>query len=214
MEYVCGLFWPWCIFADFFGIVCGMSTPQRLFLFVGRIASGKETQGRLLAEKLDGGLFMTGGRFRELMASGTPLGARVKEGYDKGLLMPAWFAIYLFQEFLLHLPDDRHAVFEGTGRALAEAKLFEEVALWLNRPYTVFNLIVSPETVMARSLARARDKGDAEESVKTRLAEYERSTVPAIEYFRGLGKVIDIDGERPVEAIHEEVMEKVRSLDA
>lgn len=182
-----------------------------LYLFVGRIASGKETQGRLLAKKLDGELFMTGGRFRELMASDSALGERVKEGYNKGLLMPAWFAIYLFQEFLLHLPEEKHAVFEGTGRAEAEAKLFNEVALWLGRPYMVFNLVVSPETVLQRSLARGRDKGDTADAVKTRLAEYERSTAPAIEYFRSLGTCIDIDGEQTVEAIHEDVMKHVKN---
>lgn len=180
-----------------------------LYLFVGRIASGKETQGRLLAEKLGAPLFMTGGRFREIMSSGSPLGQRIKAGYEQGLLMPAWFAVYLFQEFLLSLPDETPAVFEGTGRAKEEAELFEQVTAWLERPYTVFNLVVSPETVVARSLARARDKGDTETAVTTRLAEYERATAPTIDYFRSLGKLVDIDGEQSVEAIHVAVMAHV-----
>ena len=186
-----------------------MATPKPLYLFVGRIASGKETQGRLLAEKLGAPLFMTGGKFREMMAPGFLLGKRIKADYEKGLLMPSWFAVYLFQEFLLQLPEDSSAVFEGTGRAKDEAEMFEKVAAWLGRPYTVFNLKVSPKTVVARSLARARDKGDTEESVKTRLAEYDRSTAPAIDYFRSIGKCIDVDGEQPIETIHESVMAHV-----
>lgn len=189
-----------------------MNDPKHLFLFVGRIASGKETQGQLLADKLNAPMFMTGGKIREIMASDSALGKRLKDDYNKGLLMPAWFATYLFQDFLLNLPDDTHAVFEGTGRAVAEAEDFHRVALWLGRPYTVFNLVVTPETVMERSLARGRDAADAEETVKTRLAEYEKTTAPAIEYFKNQGVVVDIDGEKPVEAIHEEVMSHVNKV--
>lgn len=186
-----------------------VTTPQPLYLFVGKIASGKETQGRLLAEKLACPLFMTGGKIRDLMARGTPLGSRIKSDYERGLLMPAWFAVFLFQEFLFELDESTPAVFEGTGRAVDEAKMFEEVATWLGRPYTVFHLSVSDETVVARSLARARDAADTEGAVRTRLAEYQRSTAPAIEYFRSLGKCVDIDGEQSVEAIHAAVMAHV-----
>lgn len=186
-----------------------MNDPQPLYLFVGRASSGKETQGKLLAEKLGAPLFMTGGRFREIIASGSPLGKRIKATYDSGLLMPAWVATYLFQDFVFDLPFDHAAVFEGNGRALEEAEVIERVTEWLGRTYTVFNLQVSPETVIRRSLARARDATDSEESVKTRLAEYERLTAPAIDYFRNLGKCIDIDGEQSIETIHAEVMSHI-----
>lgn len=186
-----------------------MDDAKMLFLFVGRIASGKETQGRLLAEKLNAPLFATGQKFREMIASNSPLGQRIKADYEAGKLMPAWVASYFFQDFLFNLPHVSHAVFEGTGRARAEAEMFEQVATWLGRPYTVFNLVVSPETVVARSLARQRDAGDTEESVKMRLAEYERLTAPAIEYFASIGKCVDVNGEQPVEDIHREVLSHV-----
>ncbi|MFQ5540771.1 MAG: nucleoside monophosphate kinase [Candidatus Paceibacteria bacterium] len=189
-----------------------MHDGRRLFLFVGRPASGKETQARLLAEKLSAELFMTGARFREIIRSESLLGRRIKEEYDIGKLMPAWVAGFLFQEFLFNLPEEKHAVFEGTGRAPSEAELFDEVAAWLGRPYTVFNLEVSPETVLARSAKRERDAADKTEAVKTRLAEYDSLTAPAIEYFRKAGKVVDIDGEQPVEVIHEKIIKHVEEL--
>lgn len=181
-------------------------TGKHLFLFVGRTASGKETQGRLLAEKIDAEMFMTGARFRDIIASGSPLGERIKADYEKGLLMPAWVAVYMFQDFLFNLPYEKHAVFEGTGRAKEEAQMFEEVATWLGRPYTVFNLVVSPETVLERSLNRKRDAADTEEAIRTRLAEYDRLTQPAIDYFHSVDKCIDINGEQSVEEIHASVM--------
>lgn len=163
----------------------------------------------MLAEKLQAPLFATGAKFREMIASNSPLGQRIKADYDAGRLMPAWVASYFFQDFLFNLPHTSHAVFEGTGRAREEAEMFESVTTWLGRPYTVFNLLVTPETVIARSLARKRDAGDTEESVKMRLAEYERLTAPAIEYFTSIGKCISINGEQPVDAIHQEVLSHV-----
>lgn len=168
--------------------------------------SGKETQGRLLAEKLNAPLFKTGDRFRKLIASQSSLGKKIEADYSSGKLMPAWFAVYLFQDFLFNLPNDQQAVFEGTGRAPEEAELFEKVTTWLERPYKVFNLIVSPEVVMERSHIRKRDAADDAQSVQTRLAEYEKLTAPAIAYFHSLGKAVDIDGTQSIEDIHREVL--------
>jgi adenylate kinase len=191
-----------------------MDTPKCLFLFVGRTGSGKETQGRLLAEKLGATMFMTGGRFREILAKDDFLAERIKEDYEKGLLMPSWFAVYLFQEFLLKLPPMTHGVCEGTGRSEHEARYVEEVTTWLKRPYTVFNLEVSEESVIKRSLLRKRADGlDKDESIiRTRLEEYRKTTLPAIEYFKSVGKLINIDGEPAVEAIHAAVMMHVGKL--
>jgi len=190
-----------------------MTTPKRLFLFVGRTASGKETQGKRLAETLGYEMFSTGVKFREIIASGSQLGNKIKADYEKGLLMPTWVADFMFQNFVFNLPPEEGAVFEGSGRDREQAEAIEKVCEWLGRPYTVFNLEVSPETVMERSLSRKRDAADAEEAIKMRLAEYERLTHPAIEYFRSVGKCIDINGEQSVEAIQAEIINHVRALD-
>jgi adenylate kinase len=191
-----------------------MDTDQKhLFFFVGRIASGKETQSRQLAEKLGFQIFMTGQRFRDIVASGSLLGNRIKADYEKGLLMPSWVANYMFQEFLFNLPPTEGAIFEGSGRDVDQAKVIDEVATWLGREYTVLNLDVSEEEVIKRSLLRGRDATDKDESViRMRLAEYNRLTKPAIEYFQSIGKCIDINGEQSPEGVHEEVMKKVNEV--
>ena len=90
--------------------------------------------------------------------------------------------------------------------------MIEEVCAWLERPYAILNLDISEEEVMKRSLLRARDKTDTEEVVKMRLAEYKRLTEPAIEYFRSIGKCIEINGELTPEGVHEEVMAAVEKI--
>lgn len=190
-----------------------MHASKRLFLFVGRTASGKETQSRLLADKLNAPVFMTGERFREIIRSGSPLGLRIKNDYDQGLLMPSWVADYMFQDFVFNLPYDRAAVFEGSGRDVEQAEMIEKVCAWLGRKYIVFNLEVSPETVIARSLARSRDKTDDREVIETRLKEYERLTAPAIARFKEFGTLVDIDGEMPPEEVHQGVLAHIHADD-
>lgn len=177
----------------------------KTILFVGKPGSGKETQAKLLAEKMGFTVFSTGVRFREIREEDTNLGHRVRETVDQGLLLPAWLASYLFQEAMLRVPLEQGLIFEGTGRALSEAKLFDEVAVWLGRPYRVLNLRISDNEAIKRQVGRGRHDSDTEEKVRVRLAEYETHTAPVIDFFRGNGTLIDVDGERSVEEIQKEI---------
>ena len=181
-------------------------TPKPFFFFVGKPASGKETQAKLLAKTLDYPIFMSGAKFRDLMNSGSYLGRRVKEEYETGHLLPAWIADNLFETFVLHLAPDTGAIFEGSARDAEQVETIDTVAKWLKRPYYAINLKVSDDTVVARSQARARDALDAnEEKLRNRLTDYARLTEPAIDRLRELGKLIEIDGERTPHEIQEEI---------
>lgn len=177
----------------------------RTILFVGKPGSGKETQAKLLAEKIGFSVFSTGQRFREIKEEDGNLGRRVKEAVDKGLLLPAWLASYLFQEAILHVSLEDGLIFEGTGRALSEAQLFDEVAVWLGRPYRVLNLRLSDEEAIRRQIGRGRHDSDTEDKIRVRLAEYEAHTAPVMDFFKQKGVLIDIDGERSVEEIQKEI---------
>lgn len=193
-----------------------MDTPKRLYFMVGRIGSGKGTQAKLLADELGCAVFSTGDEFRKEIASATLLGRAMQETYDKGLFMPAWIPDFFLVRFLLGLPEDKNAVFEGSGRDLKQAETVESVAGFLGRPYTVFNFEVSEDTVVKRSLARGRTDGlDKDEAtIRARLEVNRKLIEPAIEYFRSVGKLIDINGEPSVEDIHAAVMTHVTHQDA
>lgn len=181
-------------------------TPKPFFFFVGKPASGKETQAKLLAQAIDYSIFMSGAKFRDLMQSGSYLGRRIKKDYETGALLPAWIADFLFQDFVLNLGPETGAIFEGSARDLDQVKTIEKVSNWLGRPYYIINLEVGDETVLARSLARGRDAVDSNEAViRNRLADYERLTRPAINYFCSIDKCFTVDGEDSPEKIHAQI---------
>jgi adenylate kinase len=50
---------------------------------------------------------------------------------------------------------------------------------------------------------------DREEVIRERLATYERQTKPVAEYYEALGRVVTIDGDRPVEEVTASIVREV-----
>ena len=177
-------------------------------LMLGRPGSGKGTQSRLLGEYTGWEVFSSGGKFREMTMQDTFVGKKVAETIDNGLLMPPWFAIYVFQHAILNAPHEKGFIFEGSARTLDEAEHFHSVMTWLERPYRAVHLSVDQEEVMKRLLARGEGReDDTEESVRNRFNEYQRHTAPAIEFIKSTGHLIEIDGMREPQEVHKEVVE-------
>lgn len=187
-----------------------MAPKCNTILMMGKTGSGKGTQSELLAKKLGYEIFSTGEEFRKLRLRQDFLGERVRSEYDKAILMPHWFASYLFEEALLKLDPSKGVVCEGIGRKEPEARLFEEVASWLKRDYRVFELAVTDEEVIRRQLLRNRADSNDDEKIKVRLKEYRMYTEPAIAFFKSIGKVTTVDGMGTPEAIHAEISRSIQ----
>lgn len=193
-----------------------MTSNVRTIVFMGRPGSGKETQANLLSEKTGFAVFSTGKKFRELRERTDVLGTHVRNAYDTAKLLPVWFAEYLFEDALFHLDAEEGIIFEGTGRARAEAELFHEVTNWLGRPYIVLNLELDEEEARRRQTERAlvqnRTDSNTEAKISTRFAEYNAHTAKALEFFREKGVVIDIPAEGSIESIHKDISSKLGNV--
>ena len=182
---------------------------------MGKPGSGKGTQAKLLSEALDYDFYSSGNAFRELREKDSSLGRKVKEDYDEGLLMPHWFASYLFEHKIFTTSQDKGIVFEGLGRKLPEAELFCEVMEWLGRPYRTVYLAVDEEAIIKRLQIRAKEEGrsdDSPETIKKRFKEYNKYTAPAVEHFKEKGMLIEIDGMQSPEAVHENVLKELKKI--
>ena len=183
---------------------------------MGRPGGGKSVQAKLLAEHIGAQTFSSGMRYRQIATEDSFIGHKVKGIVDSGHLTPSWFAAHLFTESALALPSlESKIVYEGSARKLEEAIKIDEVLTWLERPYAVIYLEVREDEIRARLTKRASLEGrkdDGEGLVDVRLKAYAEDTLPAINYFRDCGKVIEINGNQPESKVFAEIVEKLSHL--
>jgi adenylate kinase len=179
-----------------------------IIFFIGKPGSGKGTQAKLLADVTGWPVFGTSSGLREIVATGTSAGHKLKATMDSGALTPYWVASYVYLKTLFGLADDTTVIFDGTSRTSPEAEIVADSLKWIGRPFKIFHLTVPDEEVHAR-IALRREKearvDDHPDAVATRLKAYYDDTDGAIAYLRDQGMLTDIDGHRPPEVIAAEV---------
>ena|SRR3989344_1974067 len=184
-------------------------------VFMGLPGSGKGKQSELLSAKTGYPICSTGAELRKLAAGGSALGKKVADIMATGGLNPSWLATYVFQKSILELPLDNGVIFEGVGRKKEEAQLFAEICEWLGRDFRIINLVVAEDTSRDR-LNKRRDiesrADDHPDVLNERFKNYHASTSPALEYFRSIGKVIDINGEPLPDVVAAEIEEKLSKI--
>ncbi len=174
--------------------------PKTVF-FIGKPGCGKGTQAKLLAQKTGWTILASGDQFRTIAKEETPVGKKVREEIDQGLLAPHWFAMYLYLKSLFSVPEGANVIFDGFNRKAEEAQLVIDSLEWLKRPFVAIQIEVSDAEVRRRlegrkSLGRADDH-----YVETRLEEYETYTTKALELFEQKGALITINGEESPEEV-------------
>lgn len=180
-------------------------TKYLSIVLMGKIASGKGTQAQAVLDRFGGSLYSNGDKVREVATHPTPFGHKMKVMYEEGLLMPEWVASYWMTHALVSQFEDNRVVFEAVAKKPNEAELFHEIHQFVERPYVVFNLMISDEEVRRRSVARARDVVDSGKSVEKRLEEYHTYTERSIDFFRTQGTLIDVDGTLPKEEVTKQI---------
>lgn len=174
----------------------------RTIFLVGKPGSGKGTQAKLLSEKTGWRVITAGDQFRALAAEDTPVGRKTKSEIEAGLLVPHWFAMYLFLKALFAVDEGESVIFDGFSRKVPEAELIIDALRWMGRPFTLLHLAVSDDEIRHRLDLRKDVEGRADDNaIEERLKEYREHTDPAIEKFRESGNLIEINGEQSREAI-------------
>ena len=184
-----------------------MADTSTIF-FLGKPGCGKGTQAKKLSERTHWTVLSAGTQFRKIAAEDSPVGRKIKSEIDAGILAPHWFAMYLYQKALFSVPDGQSVIFDGFNRKPEEARLVVDSLKWLGRTFSVINLVISDALVRERVEIRSHsEKRGDEQSVETRLEEYNTYTEKAIAIFREEGTLIDIDGAQDPEVVAKRVAE-------
>ncbi len=176
-------------------------------ILIGIQGSGKSTQGNLLSEKLSIPYLSTGHIFREFAKEKTPLGRYIKETMNAGYLIPDDKTLEIVQEYLHRDEYKKGYILDGFPRTVPQAEKFE------NGIRAVFYLKVSDKEALWR-LAGRDEEGIREDNtlkaIMKRIDLFHEKTEPVIDFYRAKGVLHDIDGEKKIEEIHEEIVNKLQ----
>lgn len=173
---------------------------------MGVAGSGKSVQGRLLADALALPWLSTG-EFLRMLVSGEK-----RRDMLAGRLLSDREIIKLVQKIFALIDVHEEFILDGFPRTVSQAD-------WLLNQHkhgqldvtAVIQLVASEETVLSRLLGRGR-QDDNREAIAQRFHEYHEATRPILEHIRAAGvPVFDINGERSVEEIHEDIKKAVQS---
>jgi adenylate kinase len=171
-----------------------------MILLMGIAGSGKGTQGKMLADQYGLHLISMGDVLRMYVTG------KQRERMLAGDLLDDVEIIAIVDKVLSSIPDDETVILDGFPRTIPQAEwLVNQVEAGRFRVDMALHLQASHEAVKQRLIGRARID-DTEAAIEARFNEYERSTMPLLEWLTKHNvKVINVDAERPVEAINSDL---------
>lgn len=174
-------------------------------VLIGIQGAGKSTQGNLLSEKLNIPYLSTGHIFREMAKEKIPSGRYIKETINAGILIPDNKTIEIVNEYLSRPEYEKGYILDGFPRTTAQAETFRE------KIRRVIYLKVSNREALWRIAGRSDNREDETlQAIKKRIELFHELTEPVIEYYRQKGLLLEVDGEKSIEEINQEILDNLK----
>ena len=186
-------------------------------VFYGPEGSGKGTQAKLLAEKLNLPILTSGDLVREAAATDKGLiGAACLRALSEGKYVPDSEMFVLWKNKLKKTKDGW--IIDGFPRNLRQAKfLVNKIDKYGYKIEKAIYLKISPSESMERLLKRGRplhagsnELHDSPERIKQRLEMYYQGEKAVLDFFQKLGILEEINGERSVEEISQDILSRLK----
>ena len=180
---------------------------KKHLLFLGPPGAGKGTQAELISQSNSYLHLSTGELLRKEIEMNTVLGGQVKDIINRGELVNDDLVLKIVKQNLAK--DNKGWILDGYPRNLSQANSLNEVLIEINQPLEqVFYLDIPEEVLIKRLLLRGR-KDDTEETIRTRVEIYKKTTEPLIEYFKDLSLLEYIKADRDLKTISAEIKQKM-----
>lgn len=176
-------------------------------ILIGIQGSGKSTQGNLLTKKLGIPYLSSGHIFRQMAKEKTPLGRYLKETLNAGFLIPDDKTIPIIEEYLTKPEYKNGYILDGFPRTVKQAEEF------VNGVDKVIYLKVSDKEALWRLSGRADDdvrEDNTLQAIRKRIQLFHDFTEPVIQYYRTNGLLLEIDGEKDIDSINQEILSNLK----
>jgi adenylate kinase len=211
------------------------TTMSKIIVMIGAPGAGKGTQARLLSEKYAYPQISTGDILREMAQADTPLGKEIKETLASGKLVSDQILAEVISDRTSREDCRDGFILDGYPRTLEQARKLEDLAAGQKKKILLVRIAVQEELLFKRmtgrrvctrcgeiyniySRAPKRDgycdldgapllqrSDDAPETVSRRFEAYRVATAPLVDYYRKSGRLIEVDGDRPVEEVFKQL---------
>ena len=190
------------------------------FIFIGRSGCGKGTQAELFIEKFkqvrptEPLYYLESGKnFRDFISKETYSSELSKKVMQTGKLQPEFLAVWVWAHLMVkNMKAGEHLVLDGTPRKLREAHVLETALDFYGlKDIYVIHLDITREETKRRLAIRGRLDDKNPEEVEKRLDWFDNDVAPAIEFYCNSPKYkyVHVNGERPIDVVHEEIMQKL-----
>lgn len=200
-----------------------------ILVFLGPPGSGKGTQAKKLAEKLNLPHIALGDILRQVIREGTDLGSRAKQFVEAGKLVPDEVTIEITRQRIAK-PDCKNGfILDGFPRSLKQAEALDK--LLEKKDFKVVYFSVPMEVVIERNSGRRscpecaavyhvkfnapkiegkcdrcgtqlyQRKDDTAEVIRTRFDVYSKNTAPLIEYYKKKNKLIEVEAGGQIDEV-------------
>jgi adenylate kinase len=183
----------------------------RRLLLLGPPGAGKGTQAARLEKRLGIPQISTGDMLRTAVAEGTDVGLKAGSYMDRGALVPDDVVIGVAEERLQREDASRGFILDGFPRTDAQARALDALLSKMHSPLDrVVCIRVDEEALVERLVRRAEIEGrgdDTPETIRHRMQVYRDSTRPLVDYYRGRGILVDVEGAGSMDEVAKRIEE-------
>ena len=176
---------------------------------IGPQGSGKGTQAKILAEKLNFFYWEMGSILRLTAKEETMLGKKTKTLIDSGVLLSDDDLYEVVRSKLIELPKAQGVIFDGIPRRIGQAEFLIAYLKSQGRTnFTTLFIDLPKEHSLNRLLKRAKVENRADdtlEKIEFRLKQYYQDTLPVLEFLKQSTRFLEIDGLPPVSQVTEDI---------
>jgi len=210
-------------------------------IFLGPPGAGKGTQAKVLEERFGYRQLSTGDVLRRHRAEKTPLGIEAQGYMDRGALVPDDLIIRMVEDELAAQPGE--VIFDGFPRTVPQAQALDALLKRTRRPAVAIAFDVDAGVLAERLTGRwthapsgrtyhvkhnppkvagiddvtgeplVQRADDKEETIRTRLAEYDAKTAPLVGYYEhsAATPLHRLDALAPIDTVTQALVSLVRN---